>query len=161
MSKLIKEQWSRLAFGKKNISINESPSGYDADGMPSGGVPEDEFQEAAEMALNSADGKSAGWYLTLADWDIRHILVDMELGELDPETIGRGSNEGLLGPIPGTAGVKGIKNQQTGIPIGIMRSEHYKEHPPIAIAMLQRVKSENPLAYAKLEKQFMKKYGNK
>jgi len=161
MSKLLGEQWRRLAFGKGNTSINEARSGYDADGMPSGGVPEDEFQEAAEMALNTAEGKSAGWYLTLADHDIRHILVDMGLGELDPETIGKGPNEGIMFQIPGTKGVKGIKNQQTGIPIGIGRPEHYKEHPHIAIAMLQRVKAENPRAYDKLEKQFMKKYGNK
>ena len=160
MSKLLKEQWKRLAFGKRNTSINESRFGYDADGMPSGGVPEDEFQEAVEMALNTPEGKSAGWYLTLADFDIRHILVDMGLGELDPNTIGT-RDEGVLFPIPGTRGVKGIKNQQTGEHIGIGRPEHYKEHPHVAIAMLQRVKEEQPRAYAKLEQGFMKKYGNK
>ena len=161
MSKLLKEQWKRLAFGKGNTSINESRMGYDADGFPDGGVPEDDFQEAAELALAGGGGKSAGWYLTLQDWAIRHILVDMGLGELDPETIGKGDNEGITFPIPGTEGVKGIKNQQTGKHIGIGRAEHYSQHPHIAIAMLQRVKSENPRAYAKLEKDFMKKYGNK
>jgi len=161
MGKLLKEEWKRLAFARRNTSINESRFGYTADGFPDGGAPEDDFQEAAEIALTSPDAKSAGWYLTLADWDIRHILVDMGLGELDPETIGMGSNEGLQFQIPGTKGVKGIKNQQTGIPIGIGRPEHYAEHPHIAIAMLQRVKAENPRAYDKLEQQFMAKYGNK
>ena len=158
MSKLLKEQWRRLAFGKRNASVNES---YGADGMPTGAPPEDDFQEAAEMALSGAGGKSAGWYLTLSDWDIRYILVDMGLAELDPDTIGKGDNEGILSTLPGTKGVKGIKNSQTGIPIGIMRPEHYADNPHVAISMLQRVKSENPRAYAKLENGFMKKYGNK
>jgi hypothetical protein len=151
MNKLLKEQWSRLAFGKGNTSINES--GYDT-----GGAPEGPFQEAVLQALSGPSGESAGWYLTLEDWAIRHLLVDMGIGELDPETIGMGSDEGILGAIPGTNGVKGIKNQQTGVPIGIMRPEHYAANPHIAIAMLQRVQAENPRAYDTLEKRFMKKY---
>ena len=153
MSKLLKEQWSRLAFGERNTSITEGA-----------GHSDDEFFDTIERVLTTLppdEAKSAAWTLTRYEWGWRHALVELGVGELDPDTIGSGSNEGLLGPIPGTKGKEGIKNMQTGIPIGIMRSQHYAENPGIAIEVMKRAQEMDPQGYAKTVQAFMSEYGEK
>ena len=149
MSKLLKEQWSRLAFGEKNISINE------AAGAP---VPQGEFQELAYQLLQAGgeDASSVGWLLTLKDFDLRDVIVDMGLGEIagaDPEYPEEG--EGITSTVPGREN-EGPLNQQTGKPIGITRGKHFAEFPDVAIEFLQNAQASNPRAYAALEKQFFK-----
>ena len=149
MSKLLKEQWSRLAFGKRNTSINEVA------GAPQ---PQGEFQELAYQLLQagSEDAGKIGWLLTIKDFDLRHVIVDMGLGEIagaDPEYPEEG--EGITPNVPGREN-EGPLNKQTGKPIGVSRGRHFAEFPDVAIEFLQNAQVRNPPAYAALEKQFFK-----
>ena len=147
--RLIKEQWSRLAFGQKNTSINEASGAL---------VPQGEFQQLAIQLLQAggADASSVGWLLTLKDFDLRRVVVEMGLGlivPVDPDKP-RG-REGITGNVPSREREGGL-NKQTGKPIGITRGQHFAEFPDVALEFLQLAQTSNPRAYKALEKQFFK-----
>ena len=149
MSKILKEQWSRLAFAKGNTSCNE------AAGMPQ---PQGEFQELVYQFLQAGgeDAGSIGWLLTIKDFDLRDVIALMGLGLIapaDPDDPRDG--EGITGTVPGREH-DGPLNKQTGKPIGISRGKHFAEFPDVALEFLQQAQASNPRAYAALEKQFFK-----
>jgi len=147
--RLIKEQWSRLAFGKKNTSINE---------VTGARVPQGEFQQLAYQFLQAGgeDAGSIGWLLTLKDFDLRSVVVEMGLGLIVPADPDKPrGREGITSNVPGREREGGL-NKQTGNPIGITRGQHFTEFPDVALEFLQQAQASNPRAYAALEKQFFK-----
>ena len=139
MRKPLKEQWSRLAFGKRNTSINESVQG------------QDEFQTIVYELLTTLPpdkAKNVGWLLTLEEHALRNILVDMNLATM-------GKNGTVEIGVPDTYG-QGNFNKQRGERIAVGRMQWYVDNPDVVLQMLQRAQIEEPRAYASLQKQFYK-----
>ena len=146
MSKLIKSQWARLAFGKGNSSLNESSQ------------QSDEFQATVLDLLTNSTPKqasNAAWQLTMHDYSFKDLLVQMHLATIDFYTENGRKKEAVAFAVPGTE-EQGVRNENTGLPVGIGRKEWYLTHPEVALEFLQRAATDNPRAYKRLQSQFMR-----
>ena len=147
MSKLIKSRWARLAFGKGNCSLNESIQ------------QSDEFQATVLDLLTNSTPKQAShaaWQLTMHDQRFQDLLVQMGLATIDSYTTQTGRKKEAVGfAVPGTE-EQGVRNEITGLPVGIGRKEWYLTHPEVALEFLQRAATDNPRAYKRLQSHFMR-----
>jgi len=108
------------------------------------------------LQAGGEDAGSIGWLLTLKDFDLRSVVVEMGLGLIVPADPDKPrGREGITSNVPGREREGGL-NKQTGNPIGITRGQHFAEFPDVALEFLQQAQASNPRAYAALEKQFFK-----
>lgn len=147
-------EWNRLAFGKRNSSINERL--------------EQNGQDLIET-LKEVDPQlqKYSWHITLENFRARNILVSMENPYAkyceDPKVglvqVGRDRDGvNITTVVPGTMEADlDTKNLQTGEPLGLTLDAYFKKHPDQGFLFLERLKAEIPQVYEALSARILKK----